>query len=371
MPYQWPQDPQDLFVERYPQMVNTGLPSADVDGVRDAISEMWPDAPGGWVHEWSRLAESYAAAASHDLAALAYGWARFPVLADDAKRAAHGHQLEQYLLAARDFPVDFEREILEIPFQGSTTRVPVHLLAAPDLPGDAPVVIASGGVDSWKMDLHTMFLALALNVPARALLFDIPGTGESSIPLSRSSAEVVEGLAAYARELGNGRVAHLGVSMGGYFSALTGLSGAVDAAIVLGGPVEAAFEEGRGFQFGMADIVGNAFGFDRQPTPEEISKRVGALSLRELLDSDRNGRMLVINGADDVHIPQHDTLVFQGRRDTQVELLEGTGHCAVTKLAEVAPTMFDWLNRALAADDVSTNVSRPSGAAGRRVASRS
>lgn len=33
--------------------------------------------------------------------------------------------------------------------------------------------------------------------------------------------------------------------------------------------------------------------------------------------------MLVINGADDVHVPQHDTLVFEGRRDTVVELIPG------------------------------------------------
>ena len=61
MPYQWPQDPQDLFVERRPQMVNTGLPVDDVNATSNAISEMWPDAPGGWVYEWSRLAAGYAA----------------------------------------------------------------------------------------------------------------------------------------------------------------------------------------------------------------------------------------------------------------------------------------------------------------------
>ena len=42
--------------------------------------------------------------------------------------------------------------------------------------------------------------------------------------------------------------------------------------------------------------------------------------------------MLVINGADDVHVPQHDTLVFQGRRDTFVDLIPDAGHCAPTKL---------------------------------------
>jgi esterase FrsA len=358
MPYQWPQDPQDLFAERYPQMVNTGLPAADVDATRAAISQMWPDAPGGWVHEWSGLARGYAADGRHDLAALAYGWARFPVLADDAKRAAHRHQLEQYLLAAEDFPVDFERTIVEVPYQGATTPVPVHLLAAPELRSDAPVVIASGGVDGWKMDLHLVFLAFALNVGARMLLFDIPGTGESGVPLSRESAEVVDGLVAHARGLGNGRVGHLGISMGGYFSAITGLSGAVDAAVVLGGPVEASFDASRELEFGMSDIVGNAFGFDRPPAPEEAAGRLAAMSLRPLLDSDRNAPMLIVNGADDVHVPQHDTLVFEGRRDTRVELLADTGHCAVTKLAEVTPTMIGWLGAQLTAAETTGLVTR-------------
>ena len=36
--------------------------------------------------------------------------------------------------------------------------------------------------------------------------------------------------------------------------------------------------------------------------------------------------MLVINGADDVRVVQADTLVFQGRPDTDVILVPGTGH---------------------------------------------
>lgn len=50
-----------------------------------------------------------------------------------------------------------------------------------------------------------------------------------------------------------------------------------------------------------------------------------------------------------VHVPQHDTLVFQGRRDTVVELLSDTGHCAVTRLPEVFSTIADWLTRTLMA----------------------
>ena len=329
MPYQWPLDPQELFVERYPQMVNTGVPAQDADAMRSAITDMWADAPGGWVFEWSRLGARYAEQGDEALATLAYGWARFPALADDAKREALRRQVEHYLLAAENFPVDFERRFLELPYQGSPARLPVHILAAPGLPADAPVLIASGGVDSWKMDLHNLFVAFALNARARVLAFDIPGTGECPVALSRDSVELVESLVAYARELGDGTVAHLGISMGGYFSAATGLAGTVDAAIVLGGPVEAAFAPGRSFQFGMADIVGNAFGFDHSPSDEEMAERRAGMSLRGLLDQDTNSPMLVVNGADDIHVPQADTLVFRDRRDTRVELLgtPGTAPC--------------------------------------------
>ncbi|WP_206061010.1 alpha/beta hydrolase [Nonomuraea basaltis] len=111
----------------------------------------------GWVHEWSTLAAQYADDGRHDLAALAYGWAKFPTLADDAKRAALQRQLAQYELASARFPVSFERRVLEVPYQGTTTQVAVHLLAAPGLPADSPVVMVSGGVGSWKMDLHRLF----------------------------------------------------------------------------------------------------------------------------------------------------------------------------------------------------------------------
>jgi esterase FrsA len=345
--YQWPLDPRDLFTERYAQMVNTGLAVGDVDAVRATTVEMWPDRPGGWVHEWSELGARYAGDGRHDLAVLAYGWAKFPVLADDAKRLAFTRQLEQYQLASPGFPVSLDRRVLELPYEAGTTHVPIHLLSAPGLPAQAPVLLVSGGVDSWKLDLHVLFAALALSTGARVLAFDIPGTGESEIRLSAASTQIVDGLIAAARELGDGRVAHLGISMGGYFSAYSGLAGVVDAAVVLGGPVEASFATDRRWEFGMGDIVANTVGFDRSPDPDQLAAIMSAMSLRPLLDQAINAPMLVVNGANDVHIPQHDTLVFQGRRDTRVELLPDTGHCATTKLDEVVPLMATWITEKL------------------------
>jgi esterase FrsA len=354
MSFQWPVDTKDLFDERNPQMVNTGLPAQDVDAVHSAITEMWLDTPGGWVYEWTALAARYAAQGRHQLASLAYGWAKFPTLADDTKRQALARQLEQYLLAAPDFGVDFERRVFEVPYRGASAPVPVHIFSAPGLAADAPVLLASGGVDSWKMDMHTIFVLAALTTGVRVVAFDIAGTGESTVPMTPDGgAEIVRGLIAEARALGNGVVVHMGISMGGHYSAHSGLAGEVDAAIVFGGPVEDAFStDASMMQFGMDGIVGNALGFDHRPSAEELAPTVSTFSLRPLLDQDINVPMLVVNGADDVHVPQHDTLVFEGRRDTEVHLIPDTGHCAATKLPEVIPLMFGWLQRTL---DVKAN----------------
>lgn len=357
MSFQWPVDAEDLFGERYPQMVNTGLPAPAVDAVRAAITQMWTDAPGGWVYEWSALAARYANEGSHQLASLAYGWAKFPTLADDSKRLALRNQLEQYLLAATDFGVDFQRRVLDVPYRGATTPVPVHVFAAPDLAPDAPVLLASGGVDSWKMDMHGIFVLAAATTGVRVVAFDIAGTGESAVPMTPDGgAEIVRGLIAEARTLGNGIVIHLGISMGGYYSARSGLAGEVAAAIVLGGPVEAAFDrDAATLQFGMDGIVGNALGFSQRPSAEELAATFGAFSLRPLLDQDTNTPMLVVNGADDVHVPQHDTVVFEGRRDTDVHLMPDTGHCATSKLPEAIGLMFGWLQRTLETLGVTAN----------------
>jgi hypothetical protein len=53
-----------------------------------------------------------------------------------------------------------------------------------------------------------------------------------------------------------------------------------------------------------------------------------------------------------LHVPQADTLVFQDRRDTRVELLPDTGHCAISKLDSAVTLMIDWLNQTLEAAPV-------------------
>jgi esterase FrsA len=351
--FEWQLDPADLFRERYEQMVSQGIPRDDADAVGSAITAMWPDQPGGWAHEWSTLADRYAQRGEHAVAAQAFGWAHFPSLANDSKRRALRRQLNEYLLAAPTFDLDFERIVLDVAYDGKTVPLPVHLLGSAALPADAPVILISGGVDSWKMDLHGMIRALATSLPVRMLAFDIPGTGENPIPMSRPSTRIIDLIVAAAREMTHGPVLHVGISMGGYFSSYSGLSGLVDAAVSFGGPVDAAFDRNRRWQHGMAGIVGNALGLDHEPTPEALSLEVSALSLHDLVVTETGTTpILAINGADDVHMPQHDTLLFADRPGCTANLIPGAGHVAGGKRPEALRAIVHWLGERV--DSMST-----------------
>jgi esterase FrsA len=347
MAYEYPIDVTDLWRERAPQFVNLGIPKAEVDRLVEAVDDMWKDAPGGWCYEWSQLASRYADAGQSKLAAIAYGGARFPCLADEAKALAHQRQIEQYVLAAKDFPVGLERRRVTAHLNGEPVEVPVHILSAPDATEATPVLVVTGGVDTWKIDLHNMWEHYVLHTGVRVVACDIPGTGElTHIPLTRGSTEIVDGVVAFARTLTGGKVGQLGMSFGGYFSAHAGLTEVVDAAVVVGGPVAQSFtrEHLHALLFGMKDIVGNACGFTMPPSADQLLEVAMRLRLDDLLAKDVNCPMFVINGDKDVHVPLADTTVFQGRRHTTVQLVPGAGHCAFDEFDQLLVACTRWLS---------------------------
>jgi esterase FrsA len=351
MSYQFPDDPKATFSERAPQLVGLGIPKEEVERLAEVITDMWADGPGGWCYEWSQLAARYAAAGQPWMAALAYGDARYPVLADEAKAAAMGHQLEQYTLAAKDFPVDFERRVVTTRLKGQVVEVPVHVLSEKGATKDTPVLLVSGGVDSWKMDLHRMWISFILAAHVRVVAFDHPGTGDlTDVPMTPESTEIVDGLVVFARTLTSGKVGHLGVSFGGYFSAHSALTEVVDAAVVVGGPVSTAsfsVDHLESLMYGMAGIVGNALGFSRVPTTEQVLARVQVLAMDDLFAKQTNCPTLAINGDDDVHVPLGDLQIWEGRPNTEVQIIPGGTHCAFNKLDQLLPAITTWLATAL------------------------
>lgn len=345
--YTYEIDAQAMFDDRRDQFERFGIPFDDIERVRAAVTDMWADGPGGWVHEWSVLAQSYADSGDHAAAATAYGFAKFPCLNTPARVHAMDNQLEQYELAAKGFPVQFERRIIEIPYRGGTVALPVHIYSSDGDDTARPMLIASGGVDTLKMDFHPWCVAFTMKAGVTTLAFDNPGTGECPVALDEHSDEVIRGIAAYARSIGDGRVAHFGMSFGGNFAAMSALAGVVDAAVDLGGPVVDAFEAEHAatLPYGMHDIIGNAMGWDHSPTLRELGRGLQTLSRRDLLARRVGSPMLVINGADDYFVPQSDTLIFEGRKDTEVHLIPGTGHVAMSKAADVVSMVVEWLQR--------------------------
>ncbi len=345
MPYTYPIDAQAMFEDRTHQFVGYGLPADDVARVRAATTDFWANEPGGWVYEFSALAAQYQEANQPLLAALAYGCAKFPCVADDARKAALDHQIQAYLVAAPGFGVKFERRVLDLPTDKGAVSLPVHLYSTAGSFDAGPVLMISGGVDTAKMDIHNWLMAFATRAGVTVLAFDLPGTAENPVLLGPDADSVVRSLVTEARGIGNGLVAHMGISFGGNLAAMTGLTGIVDAAVDLGGPVDAAFlpEYQRRLPYGMADIVGNALGFDHPVTVDELSAGARSLVRTELLHRHTNTAMLVVNGADDYFVPARDTRVFEGRPGVTVELIPGTGHCAMSKAGEVMPTVISWL----------------------------
>ena len=351
MSYTFPDDPKATFVERTPQFEGLGIPKEDIAHLSTAITDMWADAPGGWCYEWSQIADRYAKAGQPWLAALAYGDARYPCLANEPKAVAMQHQIEQYTLASKDFPVTFDRRTVTSRMNGEVVEVPVHILAEPGATEDTPVLLVSGGVDTWKMDLHSMWVTYILGAHVRVVAFDHPGTGElTHIPMTVDSTQIVDGLIAYARTLTTGKVGHLGVSFGGYFAAHTALTSAADAAVVIGGPVTTnAFgaEHLKQLMYGMAGIVGNAFGFTSIPTDDELLARAQSIAMDDLVAKGTNCPTLAINGDNDVHVPLADTELWRGRPNTDVVLIPGGTHCAMNKLDQLMPAVTNWLTTAL------------------------
>lgn len=345
MGYTYDIDAKAMFEDRFEEFVSLGIPRADVSEMRNSITDIWADAPGGWVHEWSRLAQRYTKAGEMFPASLAYGCAKFPCLANEARRVALSKQVETYLAAATGFPVKFERRIMNVSYQATRVTVPTHIYSVTGQYESQPVLLFSGGVDTWKMDMHGICIALAQHLGVTVVAFDQPGTGETSVPLTIEADEVVLEIVAEARRIGNGKIAHFGISFGANYSAMTGLLGAVDASIVLGGPVDHAFapEVLQKLPYGMRDIIGNDMGFDRQPSMPEFISGIEKLARRNLLARPKQAPMLVINGADDYFVPQADTLLFENRNRSEVHLLPGTGHCAFSKLPEVMTLILHWL----------------------------
>jgi esterase FrsA len=176
---------------------------------------------------------------------------------------------------------------------------------------------------------------------------DMPGTGKSRVELSPTADEVLRGATEQLTDrLSAPRTSFFGISFGGHWAAKLALTGRVNAAVDLGGPVGAGGStlDLAALPNGMAGIVGNAFGLSAPPGQPDLDRFADEFSLRRqgLFDASTSVPLLVINGTDDQYIPTEDTTAFATSPNATVWLVRGATHCAVEHLHRVLPAAFSW-----------------------------
>ncbi len=356
MAFTFDASPRALIAERRAQFTALGLPASIADSVASRVGdELWDDEPTSWVHEWS--AEAAAAQARGDLlvASLCFGIAKYPCLGNDAHAHAYAEQLRTYLKASTSFPLKFERRILGVQYHGETTPVAIHTYRRPGGSSEVPVVLMLGGVDTWKMDIHQSILEAAAHMDVIVVGLDGPGVGESKVASRPDGDLIFAGVAEQVRGLGNGRVGAVAWSFGATWAVKLALRSEVDAAVAIGGPVEAAFDLAAisTWPNGMAGIMGNSLHRDRpfsgpRETADALSRfKLSAQGLLGDWGSDPTP-LLLANGADDPYVPAIDTTMFEDRPNTVVRLEPDATHCAAEKSKDINPWAFAWLESRLA-----------------------
>jgi esterase FrsA len=202
------------------------------------------------------------------------------------------------------------------------------------------------------MDLHRLAVATARATGLLVAAVDMPGTGESTVPLAPDADRILVGLVSQLRRAYGQPVGFYGVSFGAHWAAKLALAGHVDAAVDLGGPTGLTDEpiDLLNLPHGMPGIVGNALHLDEMPDQSAIADLLAGFSLREqgLLEGDGGAPLLAVNGADDVYVPLGDTVGLAGRPETTVWVIKNASHCAPERSPQVNLALWGWLTARLA-----------------------
>ncbi len=353
--FTFPIDPHALFAERRRQFAGWGIPEKTIQRVQSRIKDNWTEGPGGWSYEWWQVANAAEEAGNFLLASMLYGAARFPVAVTPMRQRALQCQVRCFERAADHLPIYFKR-IQLFPTSANGHSIPVHFYA-PSTDSSHPFVLLSGGVDTGKTELHRLAYLLARLGRFRVAAIDMPGTGESKVPLAPDSDRIYHDILSELAP--TGRKALLGISFGGHWAAKLALQGVVDAAINLGGPIT-IFEAGKDFANklpnGMAGIIANACGLTAMPNEMDIDKIIRPFSLQRqgLLEKSTCAPMLVINGEHDQYIPQHETTLLGMYPDNKIWLMRRMTHCAAEGLPFIFPAMVAWLRIHLQGETISS-----------------
>lgn len=352
--------------ERFGGWVHAGATEAELDTALRAAYDPLGSAEGSWVFELSQpgarheqLAQQAEQAGDletarkeYQEAAVFYYVARFPFVGSPAKQAAYEKHIECYLKATalQQPPL----EVVRIPHEGKEI---IGYLRVPPGPRP-PVVVMTGGVDTWKSDVEDQAQAM-LDEGLAVFTFDMPGTGESAWPLTPDGDAIYARVIEYLKtrpEIDGERLGVYLQSFAGYFAVKLAVTNPdVMAAVNIGGPIHHSFLQANITRVPAVMVKTIAHGMGEDPNIElqrmlELSKLFSLGEQGLLQKPARQAALLSINGDLDPLVAIEDLYVISKSGIAQEEwVYEGDGHCAPENAHEHVPKSAAWLKTKLTA----------------------
>jgi dienelactone hydrolase len=337
------------------------------------ISRIAPGDREGWYQQWRTLADSahqrgdaaehaghLVTAREHWLrAANYYRAAEFWLAADDPRRLPTFTGCEDtFTKAGRYLQPAAER--VSIPYEGDAILYG-YFLPAPQTPPRAPVLIAFGGLDSFKEELYFMVARGVLERGISCLLVDGPGQGATlrrEHISTRYDYEVPVGRCidylATRTDVDQTRIAVSGSSLGGYYAARAACFEPRLAAAISHGAIWDFSQLARKMvaDAGEEDLLAESLRwvFDSRSVAETIAKAAD-FRVEHILERMRCP-YLILHGAHDVFDVDAAERVYKHARDRGVDVTlrmldaEDTGaeHCQQDNSPLGMAVIGDWLS---------------------------
>ncbi len=311
----------------------------------------WMDAAAPH-EERARLAEERGdTSAAREAYLLAYGYhrvARYPCMNSPAKRAAYRKSQEMFLKAGLYMDPPVER--VEMPFkarpgEGSAS---IGLARIPKTDRPLPVVVAWGGIDSFKEERR---IEPFLQRGFAGLTIDMPGVADAPLAGSEDAERMWDAVLDWiARQpsLDAKRVVLWGGSTGGYWAAKVAHTHRDRVAAVLeqGGAIHYAFQpewieqaQHGEYAFELAETLACAFGGEGFDYWVERAPKLSLLD-QGILDQPC-APMLCVNGIHDSIFPIADQYLLLEHGSPKSARFYDTGHMGTT--ARTMADMVDWV----------------------------
>jgi esterase FrsA len=240
-------------------LLNQGVPEDVVRRVFLNLDDDRPEGvnPGSWVYEFKSAGDAYYAQArqleltgskediiaAYSRASAFYDVARFPALFTAQRKEAYERHIETFLKLAK--LKQFGLEVVSIPFEGK--QVIGHLYHDPKRK-PAPLIIESGGLDTWKT-ARPEFKQRLVKEGFAVFAMDMPGTGQSQHIAEVNSERVYNRVIEYFRtrkEVDGSRIGLYFISLSGGFSIKLALTNPnVDAAVNHSGGIDLFYTKHR------------------------------------------------------------------------------------------------------------------------------